>query len=238
MNKYLSILIMAAGNSTRLKSSIPKPFIKLNNKPLLWYSLRSFQNSKNVNNIYLIVNKNDIELIEKIKKRHLKKIDKIQNVIVGGKERHDSVYNGLKFINEHSKCDFIGIHDAARPFITTDLIDKIYRTAIAFDASAPGVNVADTIKVINNDLNITEHPKRDKLIAIQTPQIFNFKKLWKAYESIDKKNTRFTDDTEIYSKINKKVKIIQGSNELFKITYDHDLDIAKSIIRKYKKLWN
>jgi 2-C-methyl-D-erythritol 4-phosphate cytidylyltransferase len=236
MNKTLSVVIVAAGASTRISGKTPKPFIKINNKPILWYSAFLFNKLDFVKEIYIVISKKNLIDAKRIQKKYLKNINKFKNFIIGGKERSDSVYNALQYIYTKNKPDYIAIHDAARPLIRTELTQSIFNEAIKYEAAAPGIPITDTIKECNNSF-ISSHLNRKNLIAIQTPQIFNFNKLINSYNKYYNKNMKITDDTEIYSKKNKNVKIVEGDINLFKITYKRDIKIAKKIIKKHKKLW-
>ena len=237
MNKNLFVVIVAAGASSRITNKLPKPFIKINNKPILWYSIYSFNKLDFVKEIFIVISKKDFAYSEKFEKKYLKKIYKFKKFITGGEERPDSVYNALQYINSNYNPDFIAIHDAARPIIKQDLICKIFNEAIKYDSAAPGISVIDTIKKCNNNYFISSHLNRENLIAIQTPQIFNFTKLLNSYNKYYKKNIKITDDTEIYSKIYNNTKIINGDINLFKITYNRDIKFAKKILKEYKNQW-
>lgn len=229
---------MAAGTSSRLNTKITKPFLKLNKKPILWYSAYSFQNLSIVKDIYIVIEQNKLSYAKNIQKKYLKKIDKLRGFITGGTERHNSVFNALELIQSKGGCDYIAIHDAARAFVKQELIYDVWNAAVKYGGAAPGIPVIDTIKICNKEKMIISHPKRDKLIAIQTPQIFYFPKIWKAYKQLKNENITFTDDTEIYATLYDGIKIIDGDKDLFKITFDEDLEFAKSVIKKYKKIWN
>ncbi len=237
MNKNLSVVIVAAGASTRINSKTPKPFIKINSKPILWYSAYSFNKLEFVDNIFIVISKNCLNYFNKFEKKYLNKNNKFKKFILGGKERSDSVYNALQYIKTNYKIDFIAIHDAARPFIMPDIILKTFKDAIKYGSAAPGIQLVDTIKKCNNDNFITSHLTRENLIAIQTPQIFNFNNLINAYEKHYKKNIKITDDTEIYSKLYHKIKITKGDKNLLKITYKKDIELAKKQLNGFKNIW-
>ena len=208
MKNDLSVIVAAAGESKRFKNSTPKPFIILKNKPLLWFSLFTFQKSNFVKDIYVIVSENHLKLAQEIKKKYFKNITKLKDFIIGGKERSDSVYNALKSIPKNNIAKYIAIHDAARPFIKEGMLNALFHSAVKFGASAPAIPVVDTVKICDEKNFILGHPKRNSLQAIQTPQIFEFKKLFDAYKKFKKKGRTFTDDTEIYAMLNKKIKIV------------------------------
>ncbi|OHD20933.1 MAG: 2-C-methyl-D-erythritol 4-phosphate cytidylyltransferase [Spirochaetes bacterium GWD1_27_9] len=237
MKEKLTVVILGAGSGTRFGSNLPKIFVKINGKPLLWYSLYSFQNVEEVENIYVVVSPDRLEYARTLQKKFFKKITKFRGFITGGKTRFDSVLNALKIIQMEEECNFVAIHDAARPFIKPELINKIFTEAIKVGASSCGISVVDTIKSLDEKGFIHSHLKREHLVSIQTPQIFNFQKLIKSYQIAKKKEIAFTDDTEVYSLVDKKISIIEGDNDLTKITYKEDLKTAKEILKRNRNLW-
>ncbi len=239
MNKNLSVVIVAAGASTRINNKLPKPFIKINNKPILWYSIYSFNKLPFVKEIYIVISENNIEYSKVFQKKYLKKINKFKNFIIGGINRSDSVNNALKYIKAEKKIpDFIAIHDAARPIITQDIITEVFNEAIKHGAAAPGIPIVDTIKEYNKDNFISSHLIRENLISIQTPQVFEFNKIFNAYNKVYKNNLIYSDDTEIYSKLYKNIKIINSNKNLIKITYIDDIKLVKILLKECKNQWN
>ena len=237
MPKKTIAVIMAAGSSRRMKNKTVKPFIIFKGKPLIWYSLYSFDKSSQISDIYVVVSEDIFQNPPKVLIRALKKIGKFRGLIAGGTERCYSVYEALKKISPIYPKAYVAIHDAARPFITEDIIDFICQAAYQYGAAAPGVPVVDTIKVINENNEITSHLSRQDLKAIQTPQIFLLSDLFKAYEQVLKAKRNVTDDTEVYAVLKKVIKILPGKDYLFKITYQKDLKLARVFYKKKRKLW-
>ena len=159
-------------------------------------------------------------------------IEKFYNnskIAYGGKERQDSVYNGLKLLDE--KCDVVLIHDGARPFVSDKIIDKSIEEAKEHKAIVVGVPVKDTIKVIDNDKNIVDTPNRSVLWAVQTPQTFDYNILIDAYKDAFKNKFYGTDDAMLVEWIGYKVKMLEGSYNNIKITTQEDLNIGSQILR-------
>ena len=150
-------------------------------------------------------------------------------IAYGGKERQDSVYNGLKLLDE--KCDVVLIHDGARPFVSDKIIDKSIEEAKEHKAIVVGVPVKDTIKVIDNDKNIVDTPNRSVLWAVQTPQTFDYNILIDAYKDAFKNKFYGTDDAMLVERIGYKVKMLEGSYNNIKITTQEDLNIGSQILR-------
>ena len=230
--KKLDVLILSAGSGKRLLSTIPKTYIKLNGFPILYYSIKSFSFLDEINSIYVVIAKNMINKFLHIKNKYLADFAKLKGYIIGGDSRQQSVYNGLSFLKELDKrAEYVAIHDGARPFIKPTLIKNIFDEAILYGGASCGIKQVDTIKIIDDDI-VKTHLKRDNLINIQTPQIFLFDKIISGYEYVIKNNIEITDDSEAFSFINGKTKIIKGDNDLIKITYKEDLKKAKEILNK------
>lgn len=229
-------IILCAGKGKRFESSKPKVLQKVGFNPLIYYSIKSFNDCEVTDSIYIVVSEGDIKYFEPIIKKYKKNFNKLKGIIIGGKERFDSVKNALQYLNENDKSEFVAIHDGARPFIKKGLIEKIYSSAKIYGCAAPGIKVVDTIKLISNNNIIENHLKRESLIAIQTPQIFNFNDIFNAYNTFLDKEF-WTDDTEIFSRLGKEVKIVDGDRDLIKITYKEDLILAKNIYKRDKKIW-
>lgn len=235
--KKLHVIIMAAGSGARLKSETPKAFYPINKKPLLYYSLAAFNRVDFIESIYIVIAPGMKKYATKVMGKSVKKIAKFAGYIKGGKERQDSVQNALRYLSNHDSCEYLAIHDAARPFITKKVITETWKACLEFGAAAPGIPVVDTIKSCNDAMIIDTHLKRRELIAIQTPQIFNFDQLYKAYEKISRESIIVTDDTEAFDLLYNGVKITGGDENLFKITYKDDIKKAKLYIKEHKKLW-
>ena len=206
----ITAIILAGGKSTRLNNDIPKPFIKINNKRILDYSVQTFE--KNVDQIIIVVPFEWKEIIKNEYPNH--------NIIVGGNSRKKSSYNGLLSCNQNTSK--VLIHDAARPFVTKQLIINCIHKLDFFDAVSTVVKPVDTIATVNKNL-IKDVLLREYCRLEQTPQAFIYKKILKAHQSI-KDST--TDDISIAHKSGIKCSMIEGSYRNFKITTDFDLDIA------------
>ena len=235
MSSKLTSIILAAGKSNRFGGKIPKTFLSFYGRPLFYYSLYSFNQVDEVDSIYLVVSKEMLEEAQLYKKKYFKNINKFKDIIVGGDERMHSVFNALNSIRKDT--EYVALHDAARPFIKPELIRTIFYEAVKRDAAVCGIPVIDTIKMLNHNVFIETHLKREELIAIQTPQIFNYNKLYDNYKNAIAKDVVYTDDTEIFALSGDKISIVKGDKDLFKITYKDDIKIAKSIYQRIKNIW-
>ena len=221
-----SVIIVAAGSGKRMQRNINKQFIKLNEKEIISHTIDAFYKNKNIDEIIVCIKQEEEEFFKKqiLEKNDFKNI----KIAYGGKERQDSVYNGLKLLDE--KCDVVLIHDGARPFVSNKTIDTCIEEAKEHKAIVVGVPVKDTIKVIDDSNNIVDTPNRSVLWAVQTPQTFDYNILLNAYEDAFKSGFYGTDDAMLVERIGHKVKMVEGSYNNIKITTKEDLNIGSQIL--------
>jgi len=224
---YVSAIIAAAGMSNRMKSKINKQFININGKPILAHTLEKFQRCKYVDEIIVVAREDEINYCKKeIVKRF--GFNKVTKIVRGGKERQDSVYNGILALN--GKTDIVVSHDGARPFVKVKNIVDSIRGAVKYGACVIGTPVKDTIKVVKDE-NIDHTPKRDVLWAAQTPQTFKKEILMEGYKKAIEDNFVGTDDSVLVERLGINVKMIMGSYENIKITTPEDIIIAESMLK-------
>lgn len=230
MNKITAI-VLAAGSGSRMKSKTKKQFMEIKGKPVIWYSLFEFEKSR-VDEIILVTGKEDIDYCKKeiVEKYNLKKI---KNVVAGGSERYESVYNGLKEV----AGNIVLIHDGARPLINNEIIERSIEGTIKSDACVVGVPVKDTIKRANKEGYIIDTPNRSELWITQTPQSFKTDLVKMAYkkmkEELEKGNTtlNITDDAMVVEEFTtNQVRFVQGDYKNIKVTTPEDIDIAELFI--------
>ncbi|SHK75782.1 2-C-methyl-D-erythritol 4-phosphate cytidylyltransferase [Clostridium cavendishii DSM 21758] len=224
MNKVCAI-ILAGGRGSRMGANVSKQFIEIKGKPMLYYTIKAFETSQEIQDIILVLPKDEIEFCKKeiIDKFNLK----IGKIVEGGTERQYSVYNGLKAIEN---CDIVLIHDGARPFITQDILKNSIIYAKQYGAAAPGVMPKDTIKVKDRNGFSIDTPNRNDLVAVQTPQSFNFNTIMNGHEYIKENNISVTDDTMVAEIIGQKVFLYEGDYKNIKITTPEDLILAEQFI--------
>jgi len=214
----LFLIILAAGDSKRLKSNIPKPFHIINNKTLLEHSINSFKDFSQIKKTILVYNKKHKKNLNKL---NLNKIIKIR----GGKTRQESVFNALKKIKKMN-CKKVLIHDAARPWPSKQLINKLLKKLDKNDAVIPTIKINDATKRAKKNI-IFKNIKRDSLSFAQTPQGFDFKKIYTKHK--ENKNLFFDDDSSLFTEYDEKVLTINGYKTNLKITDKEDLLIFKSL---------
>ena len=224
---YNTVVIPAAGMGSRMKMRKNKLFLKLDGKPILYHTLKTFIDNSFIEDIIIVMQENEIEYCKK-NIVNLFKTKKNIKIVVGGKSRKESVFNGIKAANE--KTDNIIIHDGARPLITNDIINKVLGALENEEAVTTGVNVKDTIKIKDHNDYVVKTVNRNNLTSIQTPQGFRYELIKKAHQenTFDKS---ITDDAYLIELMNKKVKIIEGSYENIKITTPIDITVAKEILK-------
>lgn len=225
-NKVIGI-VLAAGQGKRMNTRISKQFLVLKDKPLLYYSLKAFNESV-VEEIILVVKDDAIDYCrEHIVEAY--KLNKVTKIVAGGDERYDSVNKALSSIDN---ADYVLIHDGARPFITKEQIEEVINQVVTHKACILATPVKDSIKIVDNDGYIVSAPERHMLWAAQTPQAFEFQGIKVAYSRFygdsNRSNQKITDDAMVYETyLNKQVKIIEGSYQNIKITTAEDLTIAE-----------
>lgn len=225
--KYISAVIAASGIGKRMNSKISKQFLCLKEKPILAYTIEKFDNNEYIDEIIIVAREEEKEYCfkEVVGKYGFKKVI---NIVAGGAERQDSVYNGLLAVN--SLCQIVIIHDGVRPFVTDEDIIKSIEGAIKYSACVIGIPVKDTIKIVNREKDIIDTPDRSKLWAVQTPQTFLYELILKAYKKALEDNITATDDSMLVERLGYKVKIIEGSYSNIKITTPEDLKLAQILL--------
>jgi 2-C-methyl-D-erythritol 4-phosphate cytidylyltransferase len=226
------VIIPAAGSGTRCKSDIPKQFIKINNREILFYTLQAFENHNGIDDIIVVTSKEYFELIQNISEKY--KISKFKAVVEGGKERQDSVYNALIYILNNLKPnsdDIILIHDAARPLINSKIISNIIENVLKYVASVTAIKAKDTIlEVLDN--SVSGFVNREKIYYAQTPQAFKFNVIYECFKKSYEQNLYFTDESTMLKYFGYNVFITIGDIFNFKITTPDDLELLKKILGK------
>lgn len=216
-------ILAAAGIGKRMALNCPKQFLEFDKEPIFIKTLKTLSKSSVIDEIIIVTNKEYIEKVENLVKDF--NIKKIRDIISGGKERQDSIYNAIKTIDNINEY-YIGVHDGVRPFIQEKYILEAWKSLESnknIDGVVLAVPVKDTIKVINENGFIINTPDRKTLMAAQTPQIFRGAILKKAYELASSQGFLGTDDSSLVENINGIVKYIEGAYDNVKITTVEDL---------------
>lgn len=224
----VTAIILSAGKGKRMNSAISKQYLIINDKPLIYYTLRAFEASI-VDDVVIVAGKDDIEYIRsEITEKY--GFNKVRNIVSGGKERYHSSYNGILAADD---SDYVLIHDAARPCITPGKINDLVEYVKKYKACILGVPVKDTIKISDGDGKVLNTPDRSKLWQIQTPQGFEREKILAAYNNmIMEEDYSITDDSMVIEKYSDiKVHIIDGEYTNIKVTTQEDMRIVNDLIK-------
>ena len=227
--KKCTAIVLSAGQGKRMGSAIQKQYIELSGKPIIFYTLNAFQKSAIIDDIVLVVGEGQEnwvrdEIVEKYQ------LTKVRSIIPGGKERYDSVYAGLC---ECRDCEYVLIHDGARPFVTEEILKRGLQKVKETGACVIGMPSKDTVKLSDEEGYVKETPNRKCVWTIQTPQIFSYPLIREAHDSIRQKDmSKITDDAMVVEQeTGAKVALAEGSYQNIKITTPEDLDIAEAFLK-------
>ena len=244
MAKRTAAIVLAGGKGTRMGSDTPKQFLEVEGHPLIYYSLKAFENSF-VDEIVLVCSKEDVErctteIVEKYE------FSKVKGVVAGGTERYHSVYNGMKALrciyegDNRNPADIVMIHDGARPLVSQDIINRVYEAAELYHAAVAAVPAKDTVKMADTEGFATETLRRDLVWLMQTPQAFDFYEIYEAYSrlidseaDLAEKGIKVTDDAmvlELFSE--RRVKFVEGDQSNIKVTTPDDLHLLRYYMSK------
>lgn len=228
-NEKCTAIVLAAGQGKRMGTKVQKQFLEIQGHPVLYYSLRCFQESPLISDIIAVTGE---EVISYCKKEIIDKygFSKVRSVVPGGKERYDSVYAGLLACVD---TDYVFIHDGARPFITDEILCRGLEAARETGACVVGMPSKDTVKLADEEGFVQETPDRNRVWTVQTPQIFHYPLILRAHESIRRKDmSTITDDAMVVEQESGvKVRLSEGSYRNIKITTPEDLAVAEAFLK-------
>lgn len=240
MEKRVAAVVLAAGKGKRMQSTVQKQFLLLDGKPLLWYSLKAFEDSP-AGDIILVTGEEDVEYCRKeIVERY--GFQKVRAIVPGGKERYHSVYEGLKALKErlgYGKKDYVMIHDGARPFVDAAMIERVMKAAERYGACVAGMPSKDTVKLSDNDGFAVQTPERRRVWTIQTPQTFSYSLIKDAYDKMmsrEEYQQGVTDDAMVVESMTDcRVRLTEGSYRNIKVTTPEDMAVAEAFLAEQKK---
>lgn len=232
-------------------TAVQKQYIELNGKPVIYYTLKAFQDSEIIDDIILVVGEGQErfardEIVEKYQ------FTKVTAIVPGGAERYDSVWQGLKAVREQMSDrkqqidpaenltreeSYVFIHDGARMFVDEGIIKRGYETVLKYRACVAGMPSKDTVKIVDDNAFAVQTPKRKYVWTVQTPQIFETSLITDAYEKLmEKQDIDVTDDAMVVEQmLHLPVRLFEGSYENIKITTPEDLEIAEGFLKNDKK---
>lgn len=228
MEKVCAI-VLAAGQGRRMKSAVMKQYLLLKDKPVLYYSLKAFEES-HITDVVVVVGKDEIDYVttEIIQKYGFSKVSK---VVPGGEERYLSVQCGL---NAMKMADYVLIHDGARPLIKATTINHVIDAVKEKKACIISVPSKDTVKIVNEEGMVRDTPNRNQVYLIQTPQAFSTSILLEAYDNLERKSgNAITDDAMIVEMLGKyPIYVVEGEYTNIKITTPEDMIIAEALLEE------
>lgn len=231
--KHCTAIVLAAGQGKRMGTKVQKQYIELEGKPIIYYTLKAFQDSQIIDDIILVVGDGQKQYAKKeiIEKYHF---EKVSTVVVGGAERYDSVWQGLQAVRNTEPDGYVFIHDGARMFVNEEILQRGYETVIRYGACVAGVPSKDTIKLVDDNAFSVQTPQRKYVWAVQTPQIFETSLITEAYSRLmGEKYINVTDDAMVVEQMMKRpVKLFEASYENIKITTPEDLEIAEGFLKR------
>ena len=222
--KTCGAVIVAAGSASRM-GGIDKVMADLGGEPMILRTVRAFQNCDAIASIVIVTREDLIQPIAGL----CRDMKKVVAVVAGGGSRQESVHLGLNALPKGTKL--AAVHDGARPLISWQIIDRVVRAANTYDAAAPAIPVKDTIKVVSGGL-VKETPDRSALMAVQTPQVFDFDLLRGALKKAETDGASVTDDCSAVERTGMKIKIVEGDERNLKVTTPMDLKIAELLLEE------
>ena len=222
----LTAIIVGAGSSQRM--GFDKLFETIAGKPVLAHTIAAFENAKSVSQIIVVAREDRHGEIEKLVRDQNWK--KVGSIVTGGEHRQDSVRAGLEQLSEDAR--HVAVHDAARPLVTAEQIERVYQACREQGAAALADPITDTLKRADVDLVVSESVDRHQLFAMQTPQIFVRELLIEAYETVTARNILVTDEASAVEYLGRKVVLVSNENFNFKITYPRDLPLAEFVLEQ------
>ncbi|MCM3635714.1 2-C-methyl-D-erythritol 4-phosphate cytidylyltransferase [Paenibacillus camelliae] len=225
MMERWGVVVVAAGRGTRMGTAESKQYLQLNGKPIIVHTLQNFQAMAFIDEIVLVVGKDDIARCQQWCEQY--RITKVKAIIPGGAERQYSVHAGL----EEIKSQWVLVHDGVRPFVTEAAVARCCKQAVIHGAAVLAVPVKDTIKQVNHEGVITATPDRKSLWAIQTPQAFRHELLLDAHVAAEQAGMLGTDDASVAEWRGAKVVVAEGEYTNIKITTPEDLPWAQLLLQ-------
>ena len=228
MKPICTAVIVAAGKGKRMGTDISKQFLPLGGKEILTHTIEKFEMAERIRDIVLVTGEDALQDVKEMTKEY--GWQKVVSVVAGGKERQNSVWNGLQAVSDDT--EIVLIHDGVRPFVTEDILNLSIETAVEMGACVAGVPAKDTIKVCNQDNIAVATPDRSTLWQIQTPQTFQKDLILKAYEQANAEDFIGTDDASMAEHSGYAVKVIMGSYRNIKITTKEDMIIGEAFLKE------
>lgn len=240
--KRCTAVVLAAGSGARMHSSVPKQFMELKGKPLIWYALEAVERSSIIDDCILVTGAGDISYMRReiVEKYGFSKVDKIT---AGGSQRFESVACALEVLENGelrtpNREGYVFIHDGARPFLTEKTLEDTYAAAYAYGACVAAMPSKDTVKLADSEGYAVQTPNRNSVWLVQTPQVFEVQMICEAYRMLmgqlpllKQQGIEITDDAMVVeTMLHRHVKLVQASYENIKVTTPEDMRIAEVLL--------
>ncbi len=233
MNETITMLVVAAGQGRRVGGPLPKQYLPLRGRPILWHTLARLQEHADIDHIVPVIAPDGDELWCQHMADAVKSLPKVAAPVAGGAERQLSVFNGLRSLALADDA-WIGIHDGARPLLDRPLLDRLFQARYAGDAWIVAMPITDTVKRVDERQHIVETLDRGRIWSAQTPQLFRYGLLLEAHHRAEADGFSGTDDSSLVERLGKPVGVVTGSGDNIKITHPRDLELADFILREKK----
>ena len=220
-------VVPAGGTGTRMGGIVPKQFLELDGKPILYYTLKTLQDCGIISELILVVPEKEYD---NACTDWLGKPEIVTKVVVGGEKRQDSVYNG--FCELSPQTEIVLVHDGVRPFLSHQMIQESVDAAREYGAAITAIPVNDTIKRVDDSGLVSQTVDRDGLWRVQTPQVFRYELLEEAFKKANSEKFYGTDEATLIEHLGKPVKVVEGSEQNIKITRPEDLRLSEIFISK------
>lgn len=240
--KRCTAVVLAAGSGARMHSSVPKQFMELEGKPLIWYALEAVERSSIIDDCILVTGAGDISYMRReiVEKYGFSKVDKIT---AGGSQRFESVARALEVLENGelrtpNREGYVFIHDGARPFLTEKILEDTYAAAYAYGACVAAMPSKDTVKLADSEGYAVQTPNRNSVWLVQTPQVFEVQMICEAYRMLmgqlpllRQQGIEITDDAMVVeTMLHRHVKLVQASYKNIKVTTPEDMRIAQALL--------
>lgn len=230
MSERTAVIIVAAGSGSRMNASTRKALLHLRGRPLFLYAIETMAAMDEVVEVVLVLHPDDVDVVPREYAAELDAAGASVQCVAGGRERSDSVQNGLNAVS--ADVSIVLVHDAARPLATEALVRRVIASAISHGAAVPGTPVADTLKRVDADGFGGDTVPREGLFRVQTPQGFDRRQLAAAYAAWPDERGNPTDESQVVEHAGRRVKFVAGEEHNLKITTPTDLEVAESWLAK------
>ena len=220
-------VVPAGGAGTRMGGTVPKQFLELNGKPILYYTLKTLQDCGIISELILVVPEKEYE---NACDEWLGKPEIVTKIVIGGEKRQDSVYNG--FCEVSPQTEIVLVHDGVRPFLSRRMIQESVDVAREYGAAITAIPLYDTVKRVDSSGLVSQTVDREGLWRVQTPQVFRYEILKEAFKKANSEKFYGTDEGTLIEHLGKPVKVVEGSERNIKITRPEDLRLSEIFISK------